>query len=107
MKKLWYRGTLRFDLFDLKQGDVVAIRPTSLKHSLIGQTFWILSLKKKRLYHVATEFAGPEARYLVSIEREAKNQELCESEAKELARFGQFSKPEQIQALLKRTGKLK
>lgn len=102
--KTWHRAVLRESLMKLPKGTVVAIRETKLVHRSIEKTYWILSIKKGLLYHVADSYAGRECRGILRVDVVAHNQERCEKYARAFKERGQYarSRRREIRQLLKR-----
>jgi len=102
--KDWHRGVLKDRLFDLPRGTTVILAESCLRHRSISKTYWIISPEMKKAYHVADLVAGTDCKYLVRVERPAKDQQLCAELAMKLCKEGQYGpkhRPE-IQDLLAR-----
>jgi hypothetical protein len=88
--KTWHRGTLKEDLFELKRGTTVVLVESNLQHTSINRTYWIVSPEHKKAYHVADTYAGVDCKYLVRVERKAKDEQLCVDLARRCCMNGQF-----------------
>lgn len=102
--KNWQRGTLKTNLLDLSKGLTVIVSQSVLHHRMINKTYWIISPELKKAYHVADTMAGKDCKYLVRLERPAKDQQRCADLAIRLCKNGQFGpqKQAEIRALLSR-----
>lgn len=91
----WKRAYLRNDLMGLRSGQVVAVRETGIKHQApeFGATYWIMSIEHGKLYQVAECCEGKRLNRLLSIERQAKDQDLCNKEANKLIAGSMYQGP--------------
>jgi hypothetical protein len=102
--KGWYRGVMRDSLMGIPRKTVVIVAESSIEHTSINKTWWIISPELKKMYQVADTVAGSDCKQLVRIERPAKDQELCASLAAKLCKDSQYgpNRRHEIEALLTR-----
>jgi hypothetical protein len=80
----WQKAKLRESLFRLPKGSTVFVIRTKVKHTSVGTTYWVYSVSSSVVYQVAESYGGPELRRILSVEREACNQELLSEKANRL-----------------------
>jgi len=102
--KTWHRGVLKDRLFDLQRGTVVVMIESTLQHTSIDRTYWIISPEYKKAYHVADSYAGRDCKQLVAVERKVKDEALCVDLAIRCLEKGQYGPKNQhmISELLSR-----
>lgn len=108
MKFAWYEAILKAPFLEYPPYTKVRVLKTSLAHTSLGTTFWVLFPEEGEIYHVAETLAGKEGKSLFKYLGISDKQKTSTTRADKLLKGSQYREGHihEIRKLVRKSKKL-